>query len=58
MQRGHEDREDQREPRAPCRAEEQGAKAVAMNPAELAALGAQERTTWERVIRVANIKAD
>jgi tripartite-type tricarboxylate transporter receptor subunit TctC len=40
------------------RAEEQGAKAVAMNPAELAALGAQERTTWERVIRVANIKAD
>jgi tripartite-type tricarboxylate transporter receptor subunit TctC len=40
------------------RAEEQGAKAVALNPAELAALGAQERATWERVIRVANIKAD
>ena len=40
------------------KAEEQGAKAIAMTPAELAALGANERATWERVIRVANIKAD
>ena len=40
------------------RAEEQGAKAVAMTPAELVALGRNERATWERVIRVAQIKAD
>jgi tripartite-type tricarboxylate transporter receptor subunit TctC len=40
------------------RAEEQGAKAVAMTPAELAALGAAERATWDRIVRVANIKAD
>lgn len=40
------------------KAEEQGAKAVAMTPAELDALGRNERSTWERVIRVAQIKAD
>jgi tripartite-type tricarboxylate transporter receptor subunit TctC len=40
------------------RAEEQGAKAIAMTPAELASLAANERATWERVIRVAQIKAD
>ena len=40
------------------RAEEQGAKAVAMTPAELAALGTNERAKWERIVRVANIKAD
>lgn len=40
------------------KAEEQGAKAIAMTPAELATLGTNERATWERVIRVANIKAD
>ncbi|HSV82807.1 MAG TPA: tripartite tricarboxylate transporter substrate binding protein [Ramlibacter sp.] len=40
------------------RAEEQGAKAIAMTPAELAALAARERATWERIVRVANIKAD
>jgi tripartite-type tricarboxylate transporter receptor subunit TctC len=40
------------------RAEEQGAKAIAMSPAELATLGANERATWDRVIRVAQIKAD
>jgi tripartite-type tricarboxylate transporter receptor subunit TctC len=40
------------------RAEEQGAKAVAMNPAELAALGAQERATWDRIVKLAHIKAD
>lgn len=40
------------------KAEEQGAKAVAMTPAELDALGRKERSTWERVIRVAQIKAD
>jgi tripartite-type tricarboxylate transporter receptor subunit TctC len=40
------------------RAEEQGAKAVAMTPAELATLGTAERATWERIVRVANIKAD
>jgi tripartite-type tricarboxylate transporter receptor subunit TctC len=40
------------------RAEEQGAKAVAMTPAELDALGKNERATWERIIRVAQIKAD
>lgn len=40
------------------RAEEQGAKAVAMTPAELAALGVNERAKWERIVRVAQIKAD
>lgn len=40
------------------RAEEQGAKAIAMTPAELATLGANERAMWERVIRSAQIKAD
>jgi tripartite-type tricarboxylate transporter receptor subunit TctC len=40
------------------RAEEQGAKAVAMAPAELDALGRNERATWERIIKVAQIKAD
>ena len=40
------------------RAEEQGAKAVAMTPAELDALGKNERATWERIIKVAQIKAD
>jgi tripartite-type tricarboxylate transporter receptor subunit TctC len=40
------------------KAEEQGAKAIPMTPAELATLGTNERATWERVIRVANIKAD
>ncbi|MDB5931599.1 MAG: hypothetical protein JWR60_3306 [Polaromonas sp.] len=40
------------------RAEEQGAKAVVMSGAELAALGANERKVWERIVKVANIKAD
>jgi tripartite-type tricarboxylate transporter receptor subunit TctC len=40
------------------RAEDQGAKAVVMNGAELAALGANERNMWNRVVRRANIKAD
>ncbi|GAB3665442.1 Bug family tripartite tricarboxylate transporter substrate binding protein [Ramlibacter alkalitolerans] len=40
------------------RAEEQGAKAIAMTPAELAALGTKERATWERIVKVAHIKAD
>ncbi|MBK6009362.1 tripartite tricarboxylate transporter substrate binding protein [Ramlibacter ginsenosidimutans] len=40
------------------RAEEQGAKAIAMTPAELATLAANERATWDRVIKVAQIKAD
>lgn len=40
------------------RAEEQGARAVAMNGTELAALGANERKMWSRVVRLANIKAD
>ncbi|MDB5868953.1 MAG: hypothetical protein JWP96_1285 [Polaromonas sp.] len=40
------------------RAEDQGAKAVAMNGLELAALGASERKLWERIVRVAGIKAD
>lgn len=39
-------------------AEDQGAKAIAMNPAELAALGANERNMWNRVVKVANIRAD
>ena len=29
-----------------------------MTPAELATLGTQERATWERIVRVAGIKAD
>ena len=40
------------------RAEEQGAKAVAMTPAELTKLGADERATWDRIVKVAHIKAD
>ena len=40
------------------RAEEQGAKAIAMTPAELATLATNERATWERIVRVAQIKAD
>jgi len=40
------------------RAEEQGAKAIPMTPAELAALATKERATWERIVRVAQIKAD
>ncbi|MBH2009463.1 MAG: tripartite tricarboxylate transporter substrate binding protein [Xanthomonadaceae bacterium] len=40
------------------RAEDQGAKAVVMNSAELATLGANERKMWERIVKVANIKAD
>jgi tripartite-type tricarboxylate transporter receptor subunit TctC len=39
-------------------AEEQGAKAIAMTPAELATLGANERTQWDRIVKVAQIKAD
>lgn len=40
------------------RAEDQGAKAVVMSGAELATLGANERNMWNRIVRVANIKAD
>lgn len=40
------------------RAEEQGAKAIAMNGAELDALGSNERKMWGRIVKVANIKAD
>ena len=40
------------------RAEEQGAKAIAMNVAELAALGANERNMWSRIVQTAHIKAD
>ena len=40
------------------RADEQGAKAIAMTPAELADLGTKERAMWERIVRVAQIKAD
>jgi tripartite-type tricarboxylate transporter receptor subunit TctC len=40
------------------KAEEQGAKAIAMTPAELAALGTNERATWDRIVKVAHIKAD
>ena len=40
------------------RAEEQGAKAVAMNPKELAELGAAERKMWDRIVKAANIKSD
>jgi tripartite-type tricarboxylate transporter receptor subunit TctC len=39
-------------------AEEQGAKAIAMDPAQLGALGANERNMWNRVVKVANIRAD
>ena len=40
------------------RAEDQGAKAVAMNGPELAALGTHERKMWGRIVKLANIKAD
>jgi tripartite-type tricarboxylate transporter receptor subunit TctC len=40
------------------RAEEQGAKAVVMSGAELAALGDNERKMWGRIVKLANIKAD
>jgi tripartite-type tricarboxylate transporter receptor subunit TctC len=40
------------------RAEDQGAKAVAMSGAELATLAANERDMWDRIVRVAKIKAD
>lgn len=40
------------------KAEGLGAKAVAMTPAELGKLGADERATWDRIVKVANIKAD
>ena len=40
------------------RAEDQGAQAVVMNSAELATLGANERKMWERIVKLANIKAD
>ncbi|MGA8783889.1 MAG: tripartite tricarboxylate transporter substrate binding protein, partial [Polaromonas sp.] len=40
------------------RAEDQGAKAVVMNGPELARLGANERKMWNRIVKLANIKAD
>jgi tripartite-type tricarboxylate transporter receptor subunit TctC len=40
------------------RADEQGAKAVVMSGAELAALGDGERKMWGRIVKLANIKAD
>ena len=40
------------------RAEDQGAKAVVLNGAELATLEANERKMWGRVVKLANIKAD
>ncbi|HEY3049122.1 MAG TPA: tripartite tricarboxylate transporter substrate binding protein [Polaromonas sp.] len=40
------------------RAEEQGAKAIAMNGTELDALGTNERKMWGRIVKLANIKAD
>jgi tripartite-type tricarboxylate transporter receptor subunit TctC len=40
------------------RAEEQGAKAIAMSGPELGALEANERKMWARIVKVANIKAD
>ncbi|MDB5743941.1 MAG: tripartite tricarboxylate transporter substrate binding protein [Polaromonas sp.] len=40
------------------RAEEQGAKAVFMNEAQLTKLAADERNMWARIVKVANIKAD
>jgi tripartite-type tricarboxylate transporter receptor subunit TctC len=39
-------------------ADDQGAKAIAMNPAELATLGTNERAMWGRVVKIANIRAD
>ena len=40
------------------RAEDQGAKAVVMSGAELAVYGDKERVMWERVVKLARIKAD
>lgn len=40
------------------RAEDQGAKAVVMSSTELAALEANERKMWGRIVKLANIKAD
>ncbi|MES3004093.1 MAG: tripartite tricarboxylate transporter substrate binding protein [Pseudomonadota bacterium] len=40
------------------RAEEQGAKAIAMSGAELATLGNNERNMWNRVVKAAKITAD
>jgi len=40
------------------RAEEQGAKAVFLNGAELAKLETTERGMWSRIIKVSGIKAD
>ena len=40
------------------RAEEQGAKPMPMTPTELAKLGVDERATWDRIVKVAHIKAD
>lgn len=40
------------------RAEDQGAKAVAMSSAELATLEATERKMWARIVKIADIKAD
>lgn len=40
------------------RAEDQGAKAIAMSNARLATLEANEREMWVRIVKVANIKAD
>ena len=40
------------------RAEDQGAKAIAMSSAELATLEANERKMWARIVKVADIKAD
>lgn len=40
------------------RAEEQGAKAVFMDGAQLTKLASDERAMWARIVRIANIKAD
>ena len=40
------------------RADEQGAKAVAMRPPNWPKLGENERAMWERIVRLAQIKAD
>jgi tripartite-type tricarboxylate transporter receptor subunit TctC len=40
------------------RAEEQGAKAVFLDSAELAKLGSTERDMWGRIVKVSGIKAD